>query len=282
MLNEAYAELPAFPPLAFAGCMDDSFMDAARVTHSFLRAHGGWLRQRFPNLPLDPQRRYGRKYFFCAHGLDVTASGASAGAALTGEDAMHAHVPYVQRATDSRWNLCRLKGLSERQVAASFDLRDGLPVSVLICVNTVNFARLLLLRQCAEHIYVTGQATISGKGFRSHSSIHTDERHYGCILRGDHQLTILPLWATGAIMPVVSYREKLLAMNQVFQEDLAGATPHVCVPAASVVDGVLVDRDDVTVTGLKEGGDKPLLGYSQVRVYRLCPPFRVVIDLYST
>jgi hypothetical protein len=83
-------------------------------------------------------------------------------------------------------------------------------------------------------------------------------------------------------MPVVSYREKLLAMNQVFQEDLAGATPHVCVPAASVVDGVLVDRDDVTVTGLKEGGDKPLLGYSQVRVYRLCPPFRVVIDLYST
>jgi hypothetical protein len=194
VLHEAYAELPAFLPLAFAGCMDDSFMDAARVTHSFLRAHGGWLRQRFPNLPLDPQRRYGRKYFFCAHGLDVTASGASAGAALTGEDAMHAHVPYVQRATDSRWNLCRLKGLSERQVAASFDLLDGLPVSVLICVNTVNFARLLLLRQCAEHIYVTGQATISGKGFRSHSSIHTDERHYGCILRGDHQLTILPLY----------------------------------------------------------------------------------------
>jgi hypothetical protein len=71
-------------------------------------------------------------------------------------------------------------------------------------------------------------------------------------------------------MPVVSYREKLLALNHVFQRDLAGATPHVCVPAASVVDGMLVDRDDVTVTGLKEGGDKQLIGYSQVRnVHRL-------------
>jgi hypothetical protein len=60
-------------------------MDSARVAQSFLRAHGGWLRQRFPDLPLDLQQRYGRKYVLCGAGLGMFTSGSSGGAALTGE-----------------------------------------------------------------------------------------------------------------------------------------------------------------------------------------------------
>jgi hypothetical protein len=81
----------------------------------------------------------------------------------------------------------------------------------------------------------------------------------------DVPVGVCGLWVEGAIVGVSGYREKILALQTLDQEELAGVTPHVCVPAASIIDGVLIDRDEVTVTALKGGGGQhTLLGKSQV------------------
>lgn len=74
---------------------------------------------------------------------------------------------------------------------------------------------------------------------------------------------------TGAIIPVTSYREKLLGLNKLSREQLQGSTPHVCVPSGSILDGVLIDRDDVTLTGLREGADQRVIVRSQVEMVLL-------------
>lgn len=74
---------PVIPSLNVTGNMGEDLIDAAKVSLSFLRAHGAWVKESF-GLLCDPRDRHDRDYIFSMDRLGVRSSGQSAGAAYAG------------------------------------------------------------------------------------------------------------------------------------------------------------------------------------------------------
>jgi hypothetical protein len=63
----------------------DAVKDAGQVALSFVRAHQGWLRERYERLTINPCHRWGFSYLLGHDKLNAWNDGRSAGAAYAGE-----------------------------------------------------------------------------------------------------------------------------------------------------------------------------------------------------